>query len=163
MKEGNEMPDPQQKLKTQAVEALGRGFLISRLIHEEIGVSLPLWDDGIDLIAHIRNIDQGEFVARPLQLKVSSNTFVGLDGKYEKTPKLKMVFIWLGKDKDIEKSEIFVMSYSTLHSMFEKHLETPTYRDKHKFYTSRASKNQLQYMQAFKVDKKTLKDLIFDD
>lgn len=154
-------PAKREKLQTQAVEALGRGFLVSRLIREKIGVSLPLWDDGIDLIAHIRDEKQQKFVARPLQLKVSTNTYVGLYEKYKDTPELRMVFIWL--NADTEKSRIFVMTYDSLYSMFSDHghLETRSWIDQRGFSTSKASPQKLECMQPFEVGQKTLKELIF--
>jgi hypothetical protein len=156
-----------KQLQTQAIKALGRGFLVSRLICEGIGVSLPLWDDGIDLIAHVRNLKQQRFEARPLQLKVSSNTYVGLYEKYEQTPNLRMVFIWLSQPT--EQSRIFVMPYKSLYEMFSahKHLISPSWTrnriGERSYSTSRASLEKLEYMAKFEVCNKSLRELIFGD
>ena len=158
-----ETPEIKIKRQTQATEALGRGFLVSHLVREGIGVSLPLWDDGIDLIAHTDDPINQEFKARPLQLKVSTSTYVGLSKKYAKVPQLKMVFVWL--NKDVEKSRIFVMSYSALCEMFKRqgHLETDCWTKNGEFSTSRASREKLEAMTLFEFKPKTLRELIFQE
>ncbi len=145
----------QKKLATRAVEAIGRGHLVSQLVREGIGVSLPLWDDGIDLIAHIS--DGEVFEATPLQPKVSTNTYVGIDHKYKTRPKMKMVFIWIDDEK---LSRIYVMSYSKLYKLFKKHEGTASWKTG--FYTSHASKKQLEQMEEFAFPSgKSLRQLIF--
>jgi hypothetical protein len=82
--------DAQKTLSTQAIESIGRGHLVGKLIREGIGISIPIWDDGVDLIAH--SFENDEFTAVPLQLKVSTNTFVGVEHKYRSKSKIKLVF-----------------------------------------------------------------------
>jgi hypothetical protein len=151
------------KRQTRATEALGRGFLISHLVKEGIGVSLPLWDDGIDLIVHAAGLDDQEFMARPLQLKVSTSTYVGLYEKYNRTPQTRMVFVWL--NDAIETSRIFVMPYAVLYKMFSDHghLQTPSWINQRGFSTPRASAEKLAVMANYEcvTNKRTLKELLF--
>jgi hypothetical protein len=152
------MADTQkEKLSTQAVEAIGRGHLIGKLIREGIGVSAPLWDDGIDLIVH--RSDANSFEAVPLQLKVSTNTYVGIEHKYLKVATLKFAFIWIGEADQLR--SIFVMSYADLLDLFSKHSKTKSWETG--FSTSRASKEKLDQMKRFEVSgENTLRRLIFE-
>ncbi|MEO7027811.1 MAG: hypothetical protein ABI147_00215 [Acidobacteriaceae bacterium] len=90
------------------VEMLGRNHLIAQLIVEGVHVALPLWDQGVDLVAYYRG--QDGFVARPLQLKVAEATRWGLDVKYADIVGLLLVYIWNVRSAP-EDVEIYAMSY----------------------------------------------------
>ena len=151
------MADQKKTLSTQAVESIGRGHLVAKLIREGIGVSMPVWDDGIDLIVHIS--DPQEFSAVPLQLKVSTNTYVGIHHKYKLKSKLKLVFIWVDENDQLKK--IFVMSYAELCDLFAKHQNTKSWKTG--FSYSRAPKEKLTKMKDFELsEKRTLRHLIFE-
>jgi hypothetical protein len=146
------MKQKQDKLQTQAVEALGRGLFVSRLIREQIGVALPLWDDGVDLVAHL--YDGDTFRAKPIQLKVSTNTYLGIEAKYEKNSELLMVFIWL--NTEIEKSRILYALFST-----HGHLATPSWINDRSYSTRTASRAKIEYLQDYEVGTKSLRELLF--
>jgi len=90
------------------IETLGRNHLIAQLIEDGVHAAVPMWDQGVDLLAYYGG--DGKFVARPLQLKVAETTRWGLYQKYANTQGLLMVYIWnVRQSADVE---IYAMSYA---------------------------------------------------
>lgn len=101
---------------------LGRHYLIGQLVKDEVHVALPLWDQGVDLIAYY--VGSRGLVSRALQLKVASNTRWSLDIKYADIAGLLMVYIWnVGKAPD--DIEIYAMNYTEAEAL----LKTGSNRD----------------------------------
>jgi hypothetical protein len=90
------------------IELLGRNHLVAQLIEDDVHAAVPMWDQGVDLLAYYGGTDR--LVARPLQLKVAETTRWGVYQKYEKVQGLLMVYIWnVRRSADIE---IYAMSYT---------------------------------------------------
>ena len=82
-------------MNSQVVEVLGRNQLTEELLRADLEVSLPVRDRGIDLIAYADLATMVEaFVARPIQMKASTNTGFGLDRKYAAFPGLLIAYVW---------------------------------------------------------------------
>ncbi len=79
---------------TQVTELAGRHYLISQLLAGGVEVATPLRDRGIDLIAYLDRVDEGEFYACPIQLKANETARFGVHRKYETIPNLLMVYAW---------------------------------------------------------------------
>ncbi|HZL27829.1 MAG TPA: hypothetical protein VFC39_14985 [Acidobacteriaceae bacterium] len=98
------------------IELLGRNHLIAQLIKGGVHAALPMWDQGVDLIAYYEG-ERG-FVARPLQLKVSKATRWGVYKKYAETKDLLIVHIWhVEQSSDVE---IYAMSYAEAEDLLNK-------------------------------------------
>src|SRR5277367_477861 len=70
---------------TQLTELAGRHLLIAQLTAGGIEVAVPVRDRGIDLIAYLDKGESGsDFIACPIQLKVSSKEGFTLNRKYQK-------------------------------------------------------------------------------
>jgi hypothetical protein len=99
------MKDPNH---TSVIETLGRNHLIAQLIEDDVHAAVPMWDQGVDLIAYYGSSEG--LVARPLQLKVAEGTRWGVYQKYAKIDGLLMIYIWnVRKYADVE---IYAMSYA---------------------------------------------------
>lgn len=90
----------------QVVEVLGRDFLISELLLAGLEVAIPARDRGIDLIVYK---DHDKFAACPIQMKVASERSFSIDRKYEKFPRMIMVYVW--NVKDPSKTAAYVLTY----------------------------------------------------
>ncbi len=99
------MKDPNHANK---IEMLGRNYLVEQLIEDGIHAAVPMWDQGVDLIAYYSN--ENGLVARPLQLKVAETTRWGVYQKYAGIQGLLMVYIWNVR-RDVE-AQIYAMSYA---------------------------------------------------
>jgi hypothetical protein len=102
------------------IEVLGRNHLIAQLVEDDVHAAVPLWDQGVDLVAYFARV--GRLVARPLQLKVSETSRWGVYKKYAEIEDLLMVHIWHVKQSSAV--EIYAMSYLEAKSLLEK---TSTY------------------------------------
>ena len=82
-------------MDSQVIEILGRNRLTDELLRAGLEVARPVRDRGIDLIAYADLESKVHaFVARPIQMKASSERGFGLDQKYRKFPNLLLVFVW---------------------------------------------------------------------
>ena len=63
------MKDPNH---SNIIEVLGRNHLIAQLMEDDVHAAVPLWDQGVDLLAYYAGAER--LVARPLQLKVSETS-----------------------------------------------------------------------------------------
>lgn len=80
---------------TQVVEILGRNRLIGEILSDDLEVSLPVRDRGIDLIAYAELNRQVErFVARPIQMKASTRESFGVARKYTRIADLILAYVW---------------------------------------------------------------------
>jgi len=111
------MKDPNH---TNIIEMLGRNHLIAQLVEDRVHAAMPLWDQGVDLIACYKGTIG--LVARPLQLKVAETSRWGVYKKYAGIPGLLMVHIWhVKQSSDVE---IYAMSYLEAEELLTK---TSTY------------------------------------
>ena len=111
------MKDPNHANK---IEMLGRNHLIAQLVKADVHVAVPMWDQGVDLIAYYES--KSGFIARPLQLKASKATRWGVYKKYAQIKDLLIVHIWhVAKCSDVE---IYAMSYPEAERLLE---QTSTY------------------------------------
>jgi hypothetical protein len=82
-------------LDTQVVELLGRQRLIGELLRAGLEVAVPARDRGIDLIAYVDLSQQvRQFASRPIQMKASTTSAVGVDQKYERIADLILAYVW---------------------------------------------------------------------
>ena len=81
-------------LDTQQVEILGRNYLTSLFVAEDIEIAEPLRDKGIDLIAFRDSGNGGDFRALPIQIKVFSGKGFCIHKKYEKFSNMLMAYVW---------------------------------------------------------------------
>lgn len=95
------------ELDSQQVEILGRSRIKAALIEAGLEVATPERDNGIDLIAYRWSL-AGEFVARPLQIKVAQEFSFGIDRKYGRIPGLVMVFVMRVRQ---DGHDIYALSY----------------------------------------------------
>lgn len=90
-------------MDSQIVEILGRNQLVGELLRAGLEVSVPVRDRGIDVIAYADLFTTvPAFVARPIQMKASSNRSFGLDRKYARFPNLLIAYVWhLDRSEDV--------------------------------------------------------------
>jgi hypothetical protein len=98
---------PTHSFDPQQVEVLGRTWLTSTLIHDGIEVARPERDRGIDLVVYEDN--GPEFTAIPIQMKANSRRAFSIDAKYERIPRLRIVFLW--NVIDPVKTEAYLFTY----------------------------------------------------
>ena len=80
---------------TQITEILGRNRLISEILQSGLEVAIPQRDRGIDLIAYKDFSDKTDkFVAKPIQMKASTNQSFKLLTKYSKFRDLIIAYVW---------------------------------------------------------------------
>jgi hypothetical protein len=80
---------------TQVVELIGRNRLGSEILRDGLDVAVPARDRGIDLIAYsdlLSNVKK--FVARPIQMKASSEASFSIDRKYKRVANLIIAYVW---------------------------------------------------------------------
>ena len=97
------------KLDTQQIEILGRNFLTSLFVAEDIEIAIPIRDKGLDLIAFKSISAQGRFRAIPVQMKAFSGRGFSVHRKYEKFPDLLMAYVW--NVQNPLKTEAVVMTF----------------------------------------------------
>jgi|SRR5579863_1142480 len=80
---------------TQVVELIGRNRLGSEILRDGLDVAVPARDRGIDLIAYSDlSSNVRTFVARPIQMKASSEASFSIDRKYERVANLIIAYVW---------------------------------------------------------------------
>ncbi len=99
------MKDPNH---ANIIEVLGRNHLIAQLVGDGIRAALPLWDQGVDLIAYYQSATG--MIARPIQVKVAESSRWGVHQKYANVTGLLLVYVWhVRSSTDVE---IYAMTYS---------------------------------------------------
>ena len=81
-------------LDTQQVELMGRAWLASQLLRDNVEVAIPERDLGIDLIAYLVRSNKQPFAAYPVQLKAAQQFSFGFSRKYDKFHDLLFAFVW---------------------------------------------------------------------
>ena len=79
---------------SQVVEIAGRNWLLSELYRSGVEVARPERDHGIDLIAFFDLDDSKHFIARPIQMKASSQRMFGVWRRLERFPDLLIAYVW---------------------------------------------------------------------
>jgi hypothetical protein len=80
---------------TQVVELIGRNILGSQILRDGLDVAVPARDRGIDLIAYSDlSSNVRTFVARPIQMKASSEASFSIDRKYKRVANLIIAYVW---------------------------------------------------------------------
>jgi hypothetical protein len=79
---------------SQVVEITGRNWLLSELYRSGVEVARPERDHGIDLIAFFDLDGSKRFIARPIQMKASSQRMFGIWRPLEKFPDLLIAYVW---------------------------------------------------------------------
>lgn len=83
------------KVDTQVVELIGRSRLIMELLSAGLEVAVPMRDRGVDLIAYVDlETKARSFIARPIQMKASSQRHFSISRKYAKVRDLLLAFVW---------------------------------------------------------------------
>jgi hypothetical protein len=96
---------------SQLTELAGRFALISQLTKDGVEVALPVRDRGVDLIAYADLDEQnGQFVACPIQLKVSTGRRFSVDKKYARIANLLLVYVW--DVQDAAQSRTYALTYA---------------------------------------------------
>jgi hypothetical protein len=98
------------ELDSTQIGILGKHLLIDTLMIAGFEVAGPLRDRGIDLIAFNDGKGGEKFNAWPIQLKSSSGRIFSVDKKYEKLPRLLIVYAWNVASRD--KSRLFALTYT---------------------------------------------------
>lgn len=128
------------------IEMLGRNHLITQLIEGRVHAAIPLWDQGVDLVAYYQGEDR--LVARPLQLKVAELSRWGVYKKYKDIPGLLMVYVWNVKSK----FQIYAMNYTEAEHLLSigktDHAQSDSYKKKG-FYHTVPSKDLLEALEPF--------------
>ena len=95
----------------QVTELVGRSKLVAELLHSGIEVAIPQRDRGIDLIAYL-DLDSraASFIARPIQMKASSEEQFSIEKKCAKFRDLILVFVWHVHDPATP--AIYALTYS---------------------------------------------------
>jgi len=90
-------------MDSQRVEIIGRNYLVSQLVRDELEVARPERDRGVDLIAYL-DLDEtaGGFIACPIQMKAATTSSFSLFQKYTKFPRLLLAYVWYVHDPDRE-------------------------------------------------------------
>lgn len=85
-------------MDSQAVEIIGRNYLVSALVSDGLEVARPERDRGVDLIAYLDLDEAGRFVACPIQMKAATTASFSLHCKYERIAQLLLVHVWYVTD-----------------------------------------------------------------
>jgi hypothetical protein len=96
---------------TQAVEIIGRNFLVAQLVRDGLEVARPERDRGVDLVAYL-DLDEagGGFVACPIQMKAATLRRFELSKKYERFSRLLFAYVW--DVDDPSKASAYALTYA---------------------------------------------------
>lgn len=103
-------------LDSQCIELLGRSFLTDQLIRAGLEVAAPLRDRGVDLIAYAdltRTV--GQFISKPIQLKIASKRVFSLDRKYERIADLILAYVWHINSDD--QTRVYALTYTQAYNV----------------------------------------------
>jgi hypothetical protein len=104
------------------IEVLGRNHLVAQLIQDDVHAAIPLWDQGLDLIAYFN--DGRGLCTRGIQLKANEGARFGLHRKYDGVAGLLMVYVWHVKES--RSVEIYAMTYHEAFAILEERGHTLT-------------------------------------
>jgi hypothetical protein len=136
-------------LDSQQVEMLGRNRIKAALIEAGLEVATPERDNGIDLIAYRWNLD-GEFVARPIQIKAATVFSFGIDRKYERIPGLIMAFIMGARH---EEYVVYALTYGEVLAMADTlgWTSTPSWLEAGGYSTRHPAKRLMNQLSEYKA------------
>ncbi len=115
-------------MDTQAIEIIGRNYLVSSLVTDGVEVARPERDRGIDLIAYL-DLDQvGRFIACPIQMKAASEASFSLFPKYERVPHLLLAYVWYVRDPS--RTRAYALTYAEAKQVADDmgYTDTPSWR-----------------------------------
>jgi len=137
-------------MDTQVIELVGRNRLVNELLEGGIEVALPMRDRGIDLLVYLdRGDDLEQFIAVPIQLKVSSGSRFTVQQKYSSFPNLLMVYLWgIGAD---EKAETFALTQPEAVSIADTMGWTKTASWERGMYTAVISSKLRALLEAYRI------------
>jgi hypothetical protein len=137
-------------MDTQQTGIIGKHFLIANLIAADLEVAEPIRDRGIDLIAFQDRAGSDSFLACPIQLKTATESVFGLDRKYERFDRLRIVYVWNAKFPT--KAQIFALTYRDALSVLEKmgYDKTKSWKEG-KYTTTRPSKKLKRLLDQFRI------------
>jgi hypothetical protein len=149
------LSDKDQRIKdpnhANIIEMLGRNHLITQLIEDRVNVAIPLWDQGVDLVAYYQG--EGRLVARPLQLKVAELSRWGVYKKYKDIPGLLMVYVWNVKSN----VQIYAMNYTEAECLLsigpKDHAQSNSYKKDKGSYHTVPSQKLLEALKPFLMTK----------
>ena len=146
-------------MDTQQVELLGRNFLVSLFVAENIEIAEPVRDKGIDLIAFKDSLEMGSFQAIPIQMKAFSGRGFSVHAKYEKFPRLLMAYIW--NVREPLKTEAVIMTYKEAFEVATilRWTQTPSW-ERGGYSVTQAGKRVLQELEPYKYKPGMLAELI---
>lgn len=115
----------ERKKDSQLTELAGRFALISQLTKDGLEVALPIRDRGVDLIVYADLDEQGtQFIACPIQLKVTTGRRFELDSKYAKIANLLLVYVW--DVQEAAQSRTYALTYEEALEIFTRRGYTKT-------------------------------------
>ncbi len=143
------MRDPN---RTNVIEVLGRNHLIAQLVEDGVHAAVPLWDQGVDLIAYYGRAEG--LVARPLQLKVAETSRWSVHQKYAEIQSLLMVYVWhIRRQDDVQ---IYAMNYAqALHhlTMAGGYTQTESWLEKGGYSIAPVRNKLWESLQPFRMSK----------
>src|ERR1700689_2076219 len=82
-------------MDAQAVEVIGRNFLVSQLVRDGLQVARPERDRQVDLIAYL-DLDESSdrFQAFPIQMEAAAEASFSVIPRHEKFPDLLLAYVW---------------------------------------------------------------------
>jgi hypothetical protein len=147
-----------QRSDTGAVELAGRSILVNELLAAGVEVASPVRDRGFDIIAYL---DNGSFKARPIQLKASSGSGLGIDAKYDRFPDLVHVFLW--QVIDGAPSPIFALRQDDIYKIATASgwLETESWRKDKRYSRRNIGKALLELMAPYRMRRERWRPVLF--
>lgn len=150
-------PDPDRTGKsttqdTQLTELAGRHLLIAQLTAGGIEVAVPVRDRGIDLIAYLDKGESGrDFIACPIQLKVSSKEGFTLNRKYQKIVNLLIAYVW--NVGDPTHSSVYALTYQEALEILERkgHTKSASWKDHSTYHLSKIDEKLLDLLKPYKM------------
>jgi hypothetical protein len=141
-------PLAQDKVDPQLIEVAGKHLLISRLIAAGLEVAEPIRDKGVDLIAYS---GRGDFVARPIQLKASSNESFSLAAKYSSLSHLLITYVW--NVQTPERSEVYAMSFKQAEEILKskKYDQTDSWQEKGYYFVRSAGAELKELLKPYRI------------
>jgi hypothetical protein len=136
-------------MDAQAVEIIGRNFLVSQLVRDGLEVARPERDHGVDLIAYL-DLDAtgGGFTACPIQMKAATTSSFSLFQKYTRFSRLLLAYVWHVREPDMACA--FALSYSEAFAVAEQMGWTRTLSWQRSGYsTTRPSKRLLDLLKPY--------------
>lgn len=140
------------KVDTQVVELIGRSRLIIELLAAGLEVAVPMRDRGVDLIAYVDlETKARSFIARPIQMKASSQRHFSISRKYAKVRDLLLAFVWYLDDPT--RSVTYSLSYPEAVTIGDElgWTKTPSWIENGDYSTQRPSRNLVTLLEPYRM------------